>query len=136
VARRSVEAAQAFVEAVNMRSVDRLAELIAEDHVFIDSDGAECQGKSRMISGWADYFAMVPDYKITVRETLAEGGTVLMAGEAEGTFAHDGALKPENHWKVPAAWRVIVKNGKVAVWQLYANPESMVSILRRIKGDR
>jgi ketosteroid isomerase-like protein len=136
VARRSVEAAQAFVESVNMGSVDRLAELMTEDHVFIDSDGAECRGKSRMISGWADYFAMVPDYKITLRETLAEGGTVLMAGEAEGTFVQDGVLKPENHWKVPAAWRVVVKEDQVAVWQLYVNPGPMESILKRIGGRK
>jgi len=131
---KSVEVAMAFVEAVNAGSVARLGELMTEDHVFIDSDGAEYRGKSRMVPGWSEYFAMVPDYQIGVRETFATGGTVMMTGEAEGTFVQDGALKPENHWKVPAAWRAVVKGDKVAVWQLYVNPEPMANIFKRIRG--
>jgi hypothetical protein len=128
-----VSVARAFVEAVNAGSVVRLAALMTEDHVFVDSDGAEYRGKSRMVPGWGEYFAMVPDYKIIVRETFAASGTVMMAGEAEGTFAQAGVLKPENHWNVSAAWRAVVRDGKVAVWQLYVNPEPMANILKRIR---
>lgn len=130
----SIDVAMAFVEAVNAGSADRLARLMTEGHVFIDSDGAEYRGKSRMVPGWRGYFAMVPDYKIMVKETFAAAGTVMMAGEAEGTFSQHGTLKPENHWKVPAAWRAVIEDDKVAVWQLYVNPEPMASILKRING--
>ena len=132
---KSVEVAKAFVEAVNAGSVGRLAALMTKDHTFIDSDGAEYRGKSKMSPGWGEYFAMVPDYRIMVRETFAAGETVMMAGEAEGTFAQDGLLRPENHWRVPAAWRAVVKDSKVAVWQLYVNPEPMAKILKRLKGE-
>jgi ketosteroid isomerase-like protein len=132
---RSIEAALAFVNAINAGSVSRLSELMTEDHVFIDSDGAECRGKTSMTDGWRGYFDMVPDYRITVRETFTAGGTVMLAGEAEGTFVQDRALKPENHWRVPAAWRAVIEGGKVAIWQVYVNPEAMTIILKRVKGE-
>lgn len=132
--KRSVEVARAFVEAINGGSIDKLAGLMTKDHVFIDSDGTEYRGRSRMVPNWQEYFALVPDYRIVVNETFVAGTTVMLAGEAEGTFAQDGLLKPENSWKVPAAWRAIVRKDKVAVWQLYVNPEPMTDIFKRIKG--
>jgi len=132
---KSVEIAMAFVEAVNAGSVVRLGELMAEDHVFIDSDGQEYSGRPRMIQGWSEYFAMAPDYKIIIKEVLASAGTVLMTGEAEGTFVQDGLLKPENRWRVPAAWRAVVRDGQVANWQVYVNPELMANILKRVREE-
>jgi ketosteroid isomerase-like protein len=131
---RPLQIALAFVEAINAGSAEALAGLMTEGHVFIDSDGTECRGKSSMTDGWRGYFDMVPDYRITVRETFTAGGTVMLAGEAEGTFVQDRALKPENHWRVPAAWRAVIEGDKVAVWQVYVNPEPMGRILGRIKG--
>jgi ketosteroid isomerase-like protein len=131
----SIEVARAFIAAVNSGSAVRLAELMTEDHVFVDSDGAEYRGRSKMTSIWGDYFAMVPDYKIIVREMFAAGGAVMMAGLAEGTFVQGGLLKAENHWRVPAAWRAVIMDGLVAVWQIYVNPEPMEIILGRIRGE-
>jgi len=125
----------AFVDAINGGSVERLAALMTEDHVFIDSDGTESRGRSKMVPVWGEYFAMVPDYRIIVKETFAASRTVMAAGEAEGTFIEDGVLRPENHWKAPAAWRAVIKEAKVAVWQVYVNPETMGEILKRIRGE-
>jgi hypothetical protein len=133
VSANPIDVALAFVEAVNSGSLERLAGLMTEDHVFIDSDGAVTRGREGMTSGWAGYFAMVPDYRIAVRETFAKGLAVVLTGEAEGTFVRAGALSLENHWKVPAAWRAIIESGKVAVWQVYVNPEAMTRILQRIE---
>ena len=132
---RSIEAALAFVNAINAGSVSRLSELMTEDHVFIDSDGAENRGKLNMTAGWRGYFEMVPDYRIIIKETFSSGGTVMLAGEAEGTFAQDRILRPENHWRVPAAWRAVIEGDKVALWQVYVNPEAMAIILKRVKGE-
>ncbi len=132
---KSIEAALAFVDAINGGSVSRLSELMTEDHVFIDSDGAECRGKTSMTDGWRNYFDMVPDYRITIRETFSSGGAVMLAGEAEGTFVQDRILRPENHWRVPAAWRAVIEGDKVALWQVYVNPEVMTSIFKRLKGE-
>jgi hypothetical protein len=126
------ETAHSFVEAINSGEPDRLLELMTENHTFIDADGGEHPGRDEMHRGWKQYFAMVPDFRIHVKDTMSRENTVALFGIAEGTFAQDGDLKPENHWVVPAAWRVVVENEKVAVWQLYVNPEPMLEILNRI----
>ena len=128
------DAAAAFVKAINSHALDRIAALMTDDHVFIDSDGTRHQGKDRMREGWRGYLALVPDYRVIVEETFGRGQMIILLGEAEGTFVQDGRLEQENHWRVPAAWRVVVKNGKVSIWQLYVNPEPMATILKRISG--
>lgn len=88
-----------------------------------------------MTDAWLDYFTMIPDYRITVTETFSSAGTVMLAGGAEGTFVQDRILRPENHWRVPAAWRAVIVGDKVALWQVYVNPEVMTKIFKRLKGE-
>jgi ketosteroid isomerase-like protein len=125
--------ARAFVEAINSGSPERLARLMTEDHVFVDSDGTEVRGRAVMADGWRDFFGLVPDYRITVKEIATAGRTVLLAGEAEGTFAGAGVLRAEDHWRVPAAWRAVVEGSRVAVWQVYVNPEPLARAFRRAR---
>jgi uncharacterized protein (TIGR02246 family) len=127
-----VNVAESFLEAINARDADGLVRLMTEDHVFVDSDGTEHRGRERMRKEWRDYFHMVPDYRIDVKETFFQGDTAVLVGVAQGTFAQAGVLKPENHWSVPAAWRVVVREERVAVWQLYVNPQPMIAIVKRI----
>ncbi|MGD8414747.1 MAG: nuclear transport factor 2 family protein [Candidatus Latescibacterota bacterium] len=127
------EIANLFVEAINSNDPDRMATLMTENHTFIDADGSEYPGREKMREGWKEYFSMVPDFRIHVKEVLFRDNLVALFGVAEGTFDQNGELRRENHWIVPAAWRVVVENGKVAVWHLYVNPEPMVEILDRIK---
>ena len=128
------ETARSLVEAINSNDPGQLAKLMTEDHTFIDSDGSEHAGRDEMHRGWKQYFSMVPDLQIHVNEALFRDNTVALFGVAEGTFDQGGDLKAENHWVVPAAWRVVTENGKVAVWQLYVNPEPMVAIFNRIEA--
>jgi len=37
----------------------------------------------------------------------------------------------ENYWKTPASWRAAVKDGKIAVWQVYADNEPIRVIMRK-----
>lgn len=60
---------------------------------------------------------------------------VVLLGRASGTFVQDGELRPENHWSVPAAWRVVVESESVAVWQSYATQHPMYLILERIRSE-
>ena len=129
----ATDVAYAFVKAINSGDADRLSELMTENHVFVDSDGSEHAGRDEMRRGWKGYFAMVPDFRIEVKDTFCRGETVVLLGFAHGTFIQDGALKPENRWMVPAAWRVVVEGDRVAIWQLYVNPTPMLEIVKRIE---
>ena len=127
-----LEIAKLFVAAINSTDINQLTDLMTDDHTFVDSDGQEYMGRERMRIGWLDYFLMVPDYKIEITDTFYNDNMVVFLGMAEGTFSEAGKLKPENHWRVPAAWRAIVVSNKVARWQLYVNPEPMFKIFNRI----
>jgi hypothetical protein len=54
-----------------------------------------------------------------------------MFGSAQGTFTRDGQLNTENLWNTPAAWKAIVKNGKIALWQVFADNEPIRAIMRK-----
>ena len=120
-----------FVDAINARDIAGICGLMTEDHLFIDSDGTEMRGRERMRDGWRRYFEMMPDYSIEVRESYGKKPIVILVGTATGTYAPDGILAAENRWTVPAAWRAVVRDGRLAVWQLFVNPEPILQVMRR-----
>ena len=123
--------AQAFIRAINRQDVDGLVALMAPDHRFVDSLGNVVAGREKMRAGWSGYFKMVPDYSIAIEESLSDGGVVLMLGMAEGTYAPDGTMKPQNRWKTPAALRAQVEDGLVAEWRVYADNEPLRECMRK-----
>jgi uncharacterized protein (TIGR02246 family) len=121
-----------FVHAINRKSIDEIAGLMTDDHVFIDSLGNKIAGREQMRKGWQGYFRMVPDYNIAVDETFVEGDVVVLLGSAQGTYSSGGPLKPENKWQSPGAWRAVVRGSSIAEWRVYADNEP----IRRIMASR
>jgi hypothetical protein len=111
-----------FVDAINSADVGRLAALMTESHVFIDSDGSQVAGRAAVAEAWSRYFAMMRDYRVVIRETFSSANVVALVGTAEGAWVKATAdRRPQ--WSVPAAWRAVVKGEAVDVWQVYVNPE-------------
>jgi uncharacterized protein (TIGR02246 family) len=123
--------ARAFVNAINQHSVEGIADLMTEDHVFVDSLGTRVDGKQTMKAGWEGYFRMVPDFAIVIDEILVEGAVAVMLGTAQGTYSSDGTLRPENKWSTPAAWRGLIRGSLVAEWRIYADNEPIRQIMAR-----
>jgi uncharacterized protein (TIGR02246 family) len=121
--------AQAFVRAINRQDADRLAALMTPSHRFIDSLGEVMEGREKMREGWAAYFRMVPDYSIAIEEIYLSEPVVVLLGVAEGTYARDGKLNPENRWKTPVAIRALVEDGLVAEWRVYADNEPIRKVM-------
>jgi len=121
--------AHAFVRAINRQDLDRLAVLMSPSHRFIDSLGKVIEGREKMREGWAAYFRMVPDYSIAIEETYPSEPVVMLLGVAEGTYTRDGKLNPENRWKTPVAIRVLVEDGQVAEWRVYADNEPVRKVM-------
>lgn len=117
--------ARAFVDAINRQDVEALCALMTQGHRFIDSLGQAMEGREKMRAAWKGYFGMVPDYTITIKEVFGYGPVVVMLGEVGGTYVPDGKMQPENRWKMPAALRADVENGKVAEWRVYCDNEPM-----------
>jgi ketosteroid isomerase-like protein len=120
-----------FEHAINSRSPEAILALMTSDGEFVDSLGTRIKGADRLRVAWTSYFRMFPDYSISHSEIFAEGNTVAMFGEAQGTLAPDGHIKKENFWKMPAAWKAVVKDGKIALWQVYADNEPVRAAMRR-----
>jgi ketosteroid isomerase-like protein len=120
-----------FLDRINQHDVDKLAEYMSEDHVFIDSLGHSVSGRENMRAGWRGYFAFCPDYWVSHEEIFPSGRLVAVFGAAGGTIAANGKLPPENTWRASAAWLAIVENGLVKQWRVYADNKPVYDILAR-----
>jgi ketosteroid isomerase-like protein len=116
---------------INSRDAAAVCSLLTSDSVFVDSMGNRIEGAAKMRPAWEGYFKMVPDYAISHSEIFANGDTVAVFGSAQGTFSKDGQIKKEDFWKTPAAWLAVVKDGKIALWQVFADNEPIRAIMRR-----
>ena len=126
-----VEALLAFLHAINLHDADRLAGLMTEDHVFIDSLGKSVQGRETMRAGWRGYFALCPDYRVSHEDIFHNDGVVAAFGVAGGTIRINGNLLPENRWQSPAGWRAVISNGLVREFRVYADNKPVYDILAK-----
>jgi ketosteroid isomerase-like protein len=117
----AIDAVRAFIAAINRRDPAAVSALMTEDHQFVDSRGTVTAGRLEMTAGWAAYFDMFPDYEIRITSILADGHDVAAFGSAAGTYNGRRGLVPENRIEMPAAWRARVADGKVRLWQVYAD---------------
>lgn len=127
------EVAMAFVDAINSKDVAGLVNQMTPNFKFIDGDGSEHEGRDQMEVGWKEHFELIPDLTLTISERFERDGVVVLLGWSSGTIIQHGELIPENSWRVPSAWRVVVESGKVAVWQLYADQHVLHQIHSRIR---
>jgi ketosteroid isomerase-like protein len=113
-----------FVTAINAHDPEALHSLMTANHRFIDSLNNRVEGAETMRNGWRGYFAMCPDYRIEVAVLLDSDNIVLATGTAEGTI-------DDTPWKIPAAWRAVIRDGLVAEWQVFADNKPVYEILAR-----
>ena len=124
-----INAVKAFITAINQGDVTKMSELMTDDHTFIDARGRAVSGRDVMIPGWKDYFGMFPDYKIEVETIFQQGNLVAAFGSARGTFNGKRGMVPENVIRMPAAWKAEVINGKIKLWQVFADWTEGVKIM-------
>jgi len=126
-----VETVLQFLDRINARDADKLAELMTEDHVFTDSLGQQVRGREKMRSGWLGYYRMCPDYWVSHEDVFQDGNRVAVFGAAGGTIAANGKLPPANQWRTPAAWLAVVENGLMKEWRVYADNKPVYDILAK-----
>ncbi len=123
----SKETVLAFIDRINAHDVEGLGALMSDDHIFIDAHGKQVCGKERMIAGWRGYFEWFPDYYIEVTDLFEDGDRLALTGFASGSFQG----KPTESWRLPAAWKAIVKDGRVTLWQVFADTKIPFEIIER-----
>lgn len=117
-----IETVLEFLNRINQRDVDRLAEWMTEDHVFVDSLGNQVRGREKMRGGWRGYYSMCPDYWVSHAEIFRNGNMVAVFGAAGGTIKG-------TPWRTPSAWLAVVQNGLVKEWRVYADNKPVYDIL-------
>jgi ketosteroid isomerase-like protein len=125
------ETVLAFIRSINARDARGLGELMSDDHRFIDALGNEVVGKEKMVPGWRGYFEWFPDYWIEVNEVLAGEAsageqTFAMFGFAGGSFKGNS----DASWRIPAAWKAIVKDGRISLWQVFADTKAQLESMQ------
>jgi ketosteroid isomerase-like protein len=116
-----------FIDRVNAHDVDGLAAVMSDDHTFIDAHGDQVCGKEKMIAGWRAYFEWFPDYSIEVTDVFEDGDKLALLGFAGGSYQNQ---KTES-WRLPAAWKAIVKDSRVTLWQVFADTKLPFEIIER-----
>jgi ketosteroid isomerase-like protein len=130
-----LEIAEQFVAAINAHDVERLASLMTAEHRFIDSLGTVTEGRDRMREGWRFYFGMVADYALEIsRSFVAKNGDVeiVLTGVASGSYWSNGEKQPNSSWHTPVALRAVVRDDRIAEWQVYADNEPMREQIRAV----
>jgi ketosteroid isomerase-like protein len=126
-----IETVREFMARINQGDAGKLAELMTEDHAFVDPLGQTVRGRKAMCAAWRGYYAFCPDYCVSCEKILSDGNLVAAFGSAGGTIAFNDKLPPENRWRIPAAWMAIVEDGLVKEWRVYADNEPVREILAR-----
>jgi ketosteroid isomerase-like protein len=132
----SVETVLEFINRINRRAAGELAELMMEDHVFIDSLGQTVVGREKVRAAFAGYFRLSPDYWVSQEHIFSEGNVVAVFGSAGGTVARNGELPPENQWRTPAAWLAVAEDGLLKQWRVYADNKPVYEILAGYRSAR
>jgi ketosteroid isomerase-like protein len=131
-AKEPLEIAMDFIKLINSGDANAICELMTADHIFQDALGKRFIGRDKMREGWRNYFKMVEDYQVHADEFFQTGERLAIFGTASGTYTGNHGASPENFWRVPAAWRVVIRDGLVAEWRVYADNQP----LRKLMGER
>lgn len=122
-----------FIESINSANIDRLYDLMSNDHVFIDSRGNNMVGNDNMKEAWIGYFDLFQDYNIEITDTLQNESIIVLLGYASGTYKTNNKVDNNNHWKVPASWKAKVVDRKIKLWQVYADNSAVIEIMNKNK---
>jgi ketosteroid isomerase-like protein len=123
----SRETVLAFIERINAHDIAGLGALMSDDHTFIDAHGNQISGREKMIAGWRGYFEWFPDYFIEVTDVFEDDERLALFGFAGGSFKG----KPTESWRLPAAWKASVNDGRVTLWQVFADTKIPFEIIER-----
>jgi len=99
-----------FNEKINHRDLEGLAELMTDDHTFIDNSGDITKGKGVNKQGWRKFFEEYPDYRNIFTCVTVQSDVVVMVGYS--TCSHkrlDG----------PNIWTAKVRSERISEWRVY-----------------
>jgi len=107
---KSILTALRFIERINQRNLEGLAELMTEDHTFMDNSGNVTKGKLAMKEGWRDFFERYPDYRNIVTCVTTIDNVVVMVGHSACSY---------KQLEGPNIWTAKIRGKLVSEWRVY-----------------
>jgi ketosteroid isomerase-like protein len=123
-----------FVGRLNAHDVKGMCDLMTEDHLFVDSLGEQLRGREQMRRAWVQYFYLFPDFTITCQNIFRRDHELALFGSAQGSYTVGSPVPASNRWQMPAAWRAVVRGGRVAEWHVFADNEPVRRLMTQ-QGD-
>jgi ketosteroid isomerase-like protein len=99
-----------FNDRINQQDLEGLAELMTNDHTFIDNSGEITKGKDIMKEGWKIFFKKYPDYRNIFTCVTIQNNVVVMVGYSICSY------KPLDG---PNIWTAKVHDGRISEWRVY-----------------
>jgi hypothetical protein len=84
-----------------------------------------------MKQAWIDFYKLFPDYNIEINEVVTKNDIVIVTGFSSGTYKNLKDEDKDNSWIVPAAWKAALKDGKIKLWQIFADMSKAYEIVKR-----
>jgi len=125
------EIVMAFVKAINDHDVDKINDLLPEDHLFIDGYGEKHVGKNGMKEGWQNYYQLFPDYIIEITDFFELKSIFGLFGYASGTYKNIKNKSNSNFFKTTAAWKAVVENKRIKHWQVFCDYTRLMEIINK-----
>jgi ketosteroid isomerase-like protein len=98
-----------FNEKINQRDLEGLAELMTDDHTFVDNDGVVTEGKDVMLKSWKAFFEKYPDYRNVFTFVAVQDDVVVMVGYS---YCSCKSLCGSNMWTAR------IRDGRVSEWRV------------------
>ncbi len=127
----NAEIVNSFIQAINDHDVDKIYNLMSDDHIFVDGYGDKHVGKNGMKEGWQQYYSMFPDYKVEITDITENESIIGLFGYANATYKNIKDERNSNFWRTPAAWKAIVEHKKIKYWQVFCDYTKLQAILDR-----
>ena len=110
-----VHTVKKFNEYINKKDLNGLDQLMAEDHVYIDRDGARTKTKDIMLPLWKQFFELFPDYQNTFTRIESASDLVKIVG-----YAFWSEAQPLDN----IIWTVRIKDNLIQEWRTYDDTEN------------
>ncbi|KAF0109363.1 MAG: hypothetical protein FD163_880 [Hyphomonadaceae bacterium] len=103
-----------FNNCITTKNLHVMAELLSDDHQFIDAVGNVISGKRQCLQAWQQFFELFPDYQNQFDEISFDGDYFVIHGRS---ICADARLAGA------AKWKAKVKDQCVTEWQVLATDQ-------------
>lgn len=120
-----------FVKAINGLDIDKITDLMSEDHVFIQGSGNSHMGKEGIKNGGQSCYQMFPDYVIEITDVIAHKSIFGLFGFVSGTCTNNKNKSDSNFLKTTTTWEAVVQDKKNKHWQVFCDYTRLMEILNK-----